>query len=115
MERQVLRDVQIAYENTIASQERLRELEVQLKAADEAFLQAEQSYRAGLATNLETLVAQDRLLLTQLQLTSERFDQKVFYMALLRAVGNLSIRLPGDPTPATQPSTQPTTRPVVLQ
>jgi outer membrane protein len=115
VERQVLRDVQIAYENTIASQERLRELEVQLKAGEEAFLQAEQSYRAGLATNLEMLVAQDRLLLTQLQLTSERFDQKVFYMTLRRAVGLLSIRLPGEPTPATQPTTQPTTRPVALR
>jgi outer membrane protein TolC len=117
-ERQVLQDVRIAYENLLASQDRLRELQVQLKAGEEALLQAEQSYKAGLGTNLERLVAQDRLLSTQLQLTSERYDQKVFYLALLRSVGALSIRLPGEQGPATQPSTtfpsttQPTTRPI---
>lgn len=104
-ERQVLQDVRIAYENQLASKDRLRELQVQLKAAEEALLQAEQSYRAGLGTNLERLVAQDRLLSTQLQLTSERYDQNVFYLALLRAVGELSLRLPGEPPPTTQPST----------
>jgi len=116
-ERQVLQDVRIAYENVRASQERYRELQVQLKAGEEALLQAEQSYKAGLGTNLERLVAQDRLLSTQLQITSERYDQKVFYLALLRAIGALSIRLPGEPAPTTQPSTtfpstQPTTRPI---
>jgi len=117
-ERQVLQDVRIAYENVLASQDRFRELQVQLKAAEEALLQAEQSYKAGLGTNLERLVAQDRLLSTQLQLTSERYDQKVFYLSLLRAVGGLSVRLPGEPAPTTQPSTtfpaatQPTTRPI---
>ncbi len=109
-ERQVLQDVRIAYENMLASQERLRELQVQLKAADEALLQAEQSYKAGLGTNLERLIAQDRLLSTQLQLTSERYDQKTFYLALLRSVGRLSIRLPGEPTPTTLPATRPTTQ-----
>jgi outer membrane protein TolC/AcrR family transcriptional regulator len=110
-ERQVLQDVRIAYENMLSSQDRLKELQVQLKAADEALLQADQSYKAGLGTNLERLVAQDRLLSTQLQLTSERYDQKIFYLALLRAVGRLSIRLPGEPTPATLPATMPSTRP----
>jgi outer membrane protein TolC len=115
-ERQVIQDVRIAYENMLASQERFRELQVQLKAADEALLQAEQSYRAGLGTNLERLVAQDRLLSTQLQLTSERYDQKVFYLALLRAIGRLSIRLPGEPAPTTLPAaTQPTTQPISIQ
>ncbi len=109
--RQVLQDVRIAYENLLASKERLRELQVQLKAAEEALLQAEQSYRAGLGTNLEWLVAQDQLLSAQLQLTSERYNQKVFYLALLRAVGALSIRLPGEPAPATMPTTIPTTQP----
>lgn len=116
-ERQVLQDVLIAYENVSASRDRLRELQVQVKAGEEALLQAEQSYRAGLGTNLERLVAQDRLLSAQLQLTSERYDQKIFYLGLLRAVGALSIRLPGEPAPTTQPSTtlpstMPTTRPI---
>src|SRR6267142_567967 len=114
-ERQVLQDVRIAYENVLASQDRFRELQVQLKAGEEALLQAEQSYKAGLGTNLERLVAQNQLLSAQLELTSERYDQKIFYLALLRAVGSLSMRLPGEPAPTTQPSTlpattQPTTR-----
>ena len=103
--------MRIAHENLLASKERLRELQVQLKAAEEALLQAEQSYRAGLGTNLEWLVAQDQLLSAQLQLTSERYNQKVFYLALLRAVGALSIRLPGEPAPTTMPMTIPTTQP----
>jgi protease secretion system outer membrane protein len=119
-ERQVLQDVRIAFENMLASQERFRELQVQLKAAEEALTQAEQSWRAGLGTNLERLIAQDRLLSTQLQLTSERYDQKIFYLSLLRAVGRLSIRLPGEPAPTTQPTTlpaatQPTTQPISKQ
>jgi outer membrane protein TolC len=112
-ERQVLQDVRIAYENVRASQDRYRELQVQLKAAEEALLQAEQSYRAGLGTNLERLIAQDRLLSSQLEVTSQRYDQKIFYLSLLRTAGALSIRLPGEPAPTTQPSTtQPTTRPI---
>jgi len=112
-ERQVLQDVRVAYENVLASQDRFRELQVQVKAAEEALLQAEQSYRAGLGTNLERLIAQDSLLSAQLQLTSERYDQKIFYLSLLRAVGALSIRLPGEAAPTTQPSTtRPATRPI---
>jgi outer membrane protein len=116
-ERQVLHDVRIAYENVMSSQERFRELQVQLKAGEEALTQAEAAWRAGLGTNLERLVAQDRLLSTQLQLTSERYELKVFYLALLRAVGQLSVRLPGEPASTTQPTTfpattQPATRPI---
>ena len=103
----------LVFGGVLASQDRFRELQVQLRAAEEALLQADQSYKAGLGTNLERLIAQDSLLSAQLQLTSERYDQKIFYLSLLRAVGALSIRLPGEPAPATQPSTtQPTTRPI---
>lgn len=121
--RQIGSDVAIAYENFISSRNRLDQLEVQVAAAEEALRQSEQSYKAGLATNLDRLTAQDALLSAQLQLTAELFDQKVFYLTLLRAVGGLSTRLPGEsaapPTtqdlrlPATVPATQPTTRPVV--
>ena len=108
--RQVVQDVQLAYQNLLASHDRLHELQVQLKAADEALQQADQSYKVGLATNLEQLAAQDRQLATALQLTSERFDQKVFHLALLRATGKLSTRLPGEP--ATAPTTRSATKQV---
>jgi outer membrane protein TolC len=107
--RQVVQDVEVACQNFQASRDRLKELQVQLAAAEEALRQAEQSYRVGLATNLERLTAQDALLSAQLQLASERYNQKVFYLNLLRAAGALTTRLPGEP--ATAPTTAPATRP----
>lgn len=111
--RRIIEDVEIAYQNLTTSYPRLRELEVQATAAGEALRQAEQSYRVGLATNLERLTAQDSVLSAQLQLSSERYNQKVDYITLLRAIGTLSTRLPGEPAtqPATLPATFPTTRP----
>jgi outer membrane protein TolC len=118
--REVETEVTTAYLNLLSSRTQLDELEVQVQAAEEALRQAEQSYKAGLATNLEWVTAQDAVLTAQLQLTSARLDYKVFYLTLLRAMGDLSTRLPGDPAPATQPATlpvaqplQPTTRPIV--
>ena len=68
----------------------MNQLRTQLTAAEEAFRQADRSYTAGLATNLERLTAQDELLSTQLQLASEEFNFKVFYLQLARAIGTLS-------------------------
>lgn len=109
--RLVLEDVTIAYQNLMVSRDRLPELQVQVKAAEEARFLAEQQYRAGLARNLDVLAAQDQLLSSQLQFTSERFNQKVFYLTLLRAMGTLSTRLPWESRPTTAPGTQPATRP----
>lgn len=110
--RQIVEDVQIAYQNVKASYERLRELQVQVQAAQEALRQAEASYKIGSATNLDRLTAQDALLSAQLQLTSERFNLKIFHLDLLRALGRLAIRLPGEPANAkTRPTTLPTTLP----
>lgn len=91
--RQVVEQTRVAYENFAASRTRFGELRAQLAAASEAFRQADQSYKAGLATNLERLTAQDQLLSTQLQLASEEFDTKVFYLDLVRATGALSVPL----------------------
>lgn len=107
LSRQIESDVQRAYQNLISSDQQLRELQSQLAAAQQAQRQADESYRVGLATNLDRIQAQDQLLSTQLQLTSEEFNRKVFYLTLLRAAGEL---IDGDPTvlgPTTQPSTQP--------
>lgn len=107
--RSVIQEVEIAWTNLQSSEKRLKELQVQVVAAGEALRQAEQSYKAGLATNLERLTAQDSLLSAQLQLTSEMFNRKVYHLNLLRAAGLLSTRLPGEPAtaPATVPATQP--------
>jgi outer membrane protein TolC len=89
--RKVNQDVQIALQNVLASEARLKELATELKAAQEAYRQAVESYKVGLATNLETLIAQDQLLRAQLQLTSEEFNHKIFYLNLLKAAGQMTL------------------------
>ncbi|MCC6580034.1 MAG: TolC family protein [Phycisphaeraceae bacterium] len=105
--RQVLQDVESAYEDLRISEGRLRELDVNVKAAQQAFEQAADLVRVGRATNLERLVAQDQLLSAQLRLTSEQFDRKVAYLNLQRLAGLLA------PMPLTETTTQPaaTTQP----
>ena len=99
----------IAHEDLLASARRLDESRTQLTAAEQAFNQADQSNRIGLATNLERLIAQDQLLTAQLQYVSEQFARKVSYLNLLRATGSLRTALEqfANATPATQPTTQP--------
>jgi outer membrane protein TolC len=83
------RDVEVALDNFQSSARRVDQLRVQERVAQEALDQAEGSYQAGIGTNLERLAAQDRLLSTQLQLVNAEFDQKVFYLDLLRTTGRL--------------------------
>lgn len=90
LRRQVVADVQTAYEDLLSSGLREEELRIKVAAADEAFRQADQSYNVGLATNLERITAQDTLLVAQLQLSSEQFDRKVFFLNLLRVTGQLN-------------------------
>jgi len=93
LQRQVHQQVQRAYQDFVASQARLDELQINVAAAEQAFQQAEASYRAGLGTNLERIAAQDTLLEAQLQYASEQYDLKFFYLALLRASGLLRAEL----------------------
>lgn len=102
--RQVVQDVRIAYDDFAASRARLAELETQLAAAQDALDEADAQFRAGRGTNLATIVAQDQLLSAQLQLTSERYDNRVFFLTLLRSAGAIDDVLQG--IPATAPSTQ---------
>lgn len=100
--RQVRSDVTRAIEDVRADAERVREFERLVGVAGEALRQAEGAYGAGLGTNLERMVAQDQLLAAQLALATELAQQKVAYLALLRAVGSLSdgtLHLPPTPPP----------------
>jgi outer membrane protein TolC len=108
--RQVTRDVVVALGDLEFSAERLAELRTQLAAAQQAFNQAVRSNEAGLATNLERLVAQDQLLTSQLDFVSEEFNRKLSSLNLLRATGSLRERLESLPT-GTPPATRPTTQP----
>ncbi|HEV7298074.1 MAG TPA: TolC family protein [Tepidisphaeraceae bacterium] len=99
-------DVRIAMENLTSTLARLAELRVQATAAREALRQADESYRAGLATNLERLTAQDQVLSAELQLASAEYERKFLYLSLLRQSGQLHlpenqiVSLNVDPVPA---------------
>ena len=88
-ERQVAEEVTVAYDNLEANGRRLHELETELAAATEAFGLASQSYDAGLATNLERLVAQNQMLQAELQLAAAQLDRKILYFRLTEAIGRL--------------------------
>jgi outer membrane protein TolC len=103
--RQALNDVQIAYENLANAQLRIREERDQVAAAQDAYQQAQQSFRNGLAINLDVITAQNDLLNAQLQLTSDLFDRTIFYLDLIRATGQLP-----EIAAAALPATQPTAR-----
>jgi outer membrane protein TolC len=106
LRRQVEQEVEIAHQNLRATAQRIDELEVQLRAAQQAFNQADQSYSVGLATNLERVTAQEQLLSAELQLTSARFDRTLSYLSLARATGTLRQRLEATTRPTTEPTTK---------
>ncbi|MGC4030777.1 MAG: TolC family protein [Tepidisphaeraceae bacterium] len=88
-DRQVRADIQAALIELKASGSRLAELKRQLDAADAAYSLAEQSYKAGIATNLDRLVAQSTQLTAKLAYSREYFDRKLRYLNLLRVSGLL--------------------------
>jgi outer membrane protein TolC len=87
--RQVAEEVSVAYENLDANAKRIEQLQTEVEAAREAFDLAGQSYDVGLATNLERLIAQNRLLQAELQLAAERLNRKILYLRLSETVGHL--------------------------
>lgn len=103
LRRQVLQQVDQAYTNYNDSSRRLAEREVQVRAARLATEQADASYQAGLATNLERITAQDQYLTAQIGQTNERYAQYVFAVDLLRSVGGVRSWLEQPNAAATQP------------
>ncbi len=90
--RQILQDVRVAYENVLLAQNTLVELRTQVQAAEDAYRQAGEAFRAGVATSLEQLIAQDQLLNAQVQLNSQEFNYKAAYLSLLRVSGQLMMQ-----------------------
>lgn len=97
--RQAIRDVETAHLRLLAAVRLADELQTQFRVAGEAFELAEVTYRAGLGTNLERIVAQDQLLSAELEAVSNEFDIKTAYLELLRAAGVLSHEITGTPIP----------------
>jgi len=81
---------------------KLQQLTVQVAAAQEAMRQSEAAYKAGTATNLSRITAQDQLLRAELSKTSAQFDQKIDYLRLLRVTGKLDTALSFSPLSAAQ-------------
>ena len=87
--RQVAEQVQVAHGDFQTSGRRAREYQDQVEAARQALGLAADAYDAGAGTNLERLIAQDRLLAAELQLAAEQINQKILYFQLVRQTGLL--------------------------
>lgn len=92
--RQIHEDVTLAYDDLLTSTTKLAELEATVTAAQRAYDLAVAQYRVGNASNLDQLTAQDQLLSAQLQRSNERFNQKLFYLNLLRVTGQFRLNTP---------------------
>ncbi len=101
--RQVREDIQIAFEDLRASREKLQELKTTVAAAQRAYDLASATYRLGSASNLDQLTALDALRNAQLQQASEQYNEKVFYLDLLRASGQFGPETPAQLTPPPTP------------
>jgi outer membrane protein TolC len=105
--RSAFNDVQNAYQNLLNSTAKISDLEDSVIAAQKAFDLADRLYRIGGGSNLDRLTAQNTLLTAQLSLTDERFNEKTYYVTLLRVAGLLRPDYPQTEVPTTLPSTQP--------
>jgi outer membrane protein TolC len=108
LHRQIDQNVQIAYENLVTSSSKLIDLQREVQASSDAYQQSVQLERNGLAIPLDVLTAQDRLLNSELQYTDASFSRTIFYLDLIRAVGDLS---PSTPLNIHQPTPDATTAP----
>lgn len=106
LSRQIHEQISIAAENLRASRDQVAELKIEVDAAQRAVDLADAQYRLGSATNLDRLVAQNSLLNAQLQLTSEEYNVKVFYLDLLREMGQFGLETPGGLPPIPGPAEQ---------
>ncbi len=140
LSRQIRRDVQQAYQNLQTSRQKVSDLRAQVDAAQTAYTLSEERFRRGVTSNIDRLLTLDKLLNAQLQLASENYSEKVFFLDLARAIGRLhpdtagrltstfpyggpvSKPVPTDPLPTTLPTmnrlpeatAQPATRPTTL-
>jgi len=89
--RRIAADVAVGVADLHASQEHLDALAPELAAAQEAFDQSLDLVRAGKATNLERLVAQNQLLSAQLSVADAGYARKLAWLALKRASGTLDL------------------------
>ncbi len=105
--RQIDRDVQVAYDNLMTSQQELTSLDEEVQAASDSLNQSEQLLRNQLAIPLDVLTAQNTLLSAQLNYSSEQISRSIFYLDLLRITGQLDPNSPERWETTTRPTTIP--------
>jgi outer membrane protein TolC len=65
-------------------------LKTEMRSAQAAYHQAQHSYSAGVATNLDVITAQDLALSARLAYQQARYDQRVRMLNLLRQTGRFT-------------------------
>lgn len=105
LRRQIEQEVRTRHQNLLTSTSKLRELDSEIKAAAEAYRQAQAETRAGTGIFLNEITAQTVLLNSELDLANEVFNRKVIDLDLRRATGTLKLGIMQ--RAATQPTTAP--------
>lgn len=88
--RQILEQVRIARTDWLTSVRLVANLKTEMRAAQAAYHQAQHSYHAGVATNLDVITAQDLALAAQLGYQQARYDERVRMLNLLRQTGRFT-------------------------
>jgi outer membrane protein len=92
--RQVVDDVQRGWQSVDASRSRLIDLQMQVGAAQDAFNLSQRAYELGAQSNLDRLILENTLRRAQLDLVNEQYNEKITYLNLVRAAGELDRVLP---------------------
>lgn len=87
--RVIARDLALTRENVASFDRRIDALRVRLDAATRALDLAESQWKAGLATNLERLTAQDELLSVELELAQAILDRGLAAVERIRVTGRI--------------------------
>ena len=103
-ERQVMRDVRVAWENYRAAQARIESSEAQVRANEIAVDGARQESTVGARTVLDVLQTEQVLLDSQVALVTARRDEYVAAFALLQAIGRLNAVALGLPVEVYDPT-----------
>lgn len=90
--KEVRKQVKQAHNNMVNNGKRIAQLQVQVKAAQQAFRRASAAYDVGATTNLERLTTLQQLLRAQLSLTFQQFSRKTLYLTLQQVVGKLTLK-----------------------
>jgi outer membrane protein TolC len=109
LRRTIRNDLATALAGLETLERRLPELRRQVEAAAEAVRLAEAGERAGRATSLERITAQDQLQWAQLDVAEAELQRKVVWLEMLRLTGSLTagtVDVPVPPPPPPRPAPQ---------